>query len=153
VDNDQAAARPTRTEMAETRRKFLRHVGMGGAATAALLGLTEIAGLPSAAAGSSPHNRAEARKKAEAKGRMVAKRKAVRGVNTQIDGCLFPATMSARYNGGHCTSDGSACPTGNCCYEFTGGNMGAAAKFNMCFPTNTGRAKGCPSFFTDQWCA
>jgi hypothetical protein len=32
-----------------TRRKFLREVGMGGAA-AALVGLTEVAGLPSAQA-------------------------------------------------------------------------------------------------------
>ncbi len=61
MDNDPAGP-PARHQPSGTRRKFLRQVGIGGAA-AALIGLTEVAGLPSAqaAARNSPDGRPGAR--------------------------------------------------------------------------------------------
>jgi hypothetical protein len=142
VDNDPAGP-PAPHQPSGTRRKFLREVGIGGAA-AALIGLTEVAGLPSAqaAARNSPGGR-------------PARGKTVRGVRGRPDANPVCGTLIIKYDGGHCTNTaGAACPKGSCCYHFSGENLaGQIASFNMCYPTNTGRAKGCPrSFFITNWC-
>jgi hypothetical protein len=135
MDNDKAAEQP--------RRKFLRQVGMGGIATAALLGLTDIAGLPAA--------------RAATRGSRPATAKKVRSVGTRTAAAADShcGTILATYDGGQCTSiAGAACPHGNCCYYFSA-NDGSAYRttFHMCFPTTAGqRAADCISAFTDQWC-
>lgn len=139
MDNDTA-----QTQAAGTRRKFLRQVGMGGAAVAALVGLTDLAGIPSALAET----------RSSPAGSRTAKRKSVRDVTAGPDADeALCTTITAIYSGGHCKGTaGAACPTNNCCYHFSGSVDGYAAFFNMCYPTNTGRANGCPSDFAAVLC-
>jgi hypothetical protein len=120
VDNDQAAGGPALSQVSGARRKFLRQAGMGGAATAALLGLTEVAGLPSA----------RATAKSSARDPRPAKSKTVHHTGTHATGPAVDTpcgTMSLFCSPGNC---GAACPHGSWCFLFAG----CSSAGNMCMP-------------------
>lgn len=114
MDNDKAPI-----QVAGSRRKFLRRVGMGGTAVAAVVGLTDVAGIPSARATTTT----------PARGTRPSSGKAVRSVRTRTDKSAADVTcgsMTLKCAGGDC---GAACPAGSWCYHFTGCSSGW-----MCMP-------------------
>jgi hypothetical protein len=109
VDNDPAGP-PAPRQATGTRRKFLRHIGLGGTGVTALIGLTEAAGLPPASA---------AAKRAPRGGR-PAKGKSVRDVRARANGpgtATGCGTMALKCSPGQCNGP---CPSGPWCFNFYG---------------------------------
>ena len=119
MDNDPAGP-PAPRQATGTRRKLLRHIGLGGTAVTALIGLTEAAGLPSASAAA----------KAAPPGGRPAKSKSVRGVRTRANGpdtTTGCGTMALKCSPGHCNGP---CPSGSWCFNF----YGCTSAGTMCMP-------------------
>jgi hypothetical protein len=135
VDQNQVGKPSSGTEEGggtASRRKFLRQFGMAGAAVAAFVGITDVAGLSSAFAASKSPSSGQA-----------GKTKTVRMVSSHESGAAHPDCESFssffQCTPGHC---GGPCPKGYWCYYFTGPCHSYGyhcRKTNYCYTSIVGR--------------